>query len=108
MNRSGFFKGYALLLSFVIGLLSSAVLADAPTEINIGVASVGIGGRPQIGGYWIAVAHAKGMLEEEFKKDGIKVNWFFFKTAGPGVNEAISNNLLDFAWQGDLPQIIGI
>lgn len=95
----------ALLLS-VFGLAGPA-LADAPQEINFGVANVGVGGRPQIGGSWMAVAHAKGLLEEEFKKDGIKINWTFFKTAGPGVNEAYTNKLLDFAWQGDLPQIIG-
>jgi sulfonate transport system substrate-binding protein len=96
----------ALALFFSLLGLSGAALADQPAEINFGVANVGVGGRPQIGGYWIAVAHAKGLLEEEFKKDGIKVNWNFFKTAGPGVNEALSNQLLDFAWQGDLPQII--
>jgi sulfonate transport system substrate-binding protein len=99
------FKSLALVLS-LSGLANFAV-ADVPTEINIGVAQVGIGGRPQIGGSSVAVTHAKGLLEEEFKKDGIKINWTFFKTAGPGVNEALSNKLLDFAWQGDLPQIIG-
>lgn len=31
----------------------------------------------------------------------------FFTTAGPGVNEAISNGLLDFAFQGDLPSLVG-
>ena len=105
MNTLRLFKAMALLLSLA-GLLPDMAWADKPPEIRIGIASVGIGGRPQIGGYWIAVAHAKGLLEEEFKNDGIKVNWFFFKTAGPGVNEAYSNNLLDFAWQGDLPQVI--
>ncbi len=94
------------MLLTLLALWSGTVWADKPSEINFGVASVGIGGRPQVGGNFIAVAHAKGMLEEEFKADGIKINWFFFKTAGPGVNEAYSNKLLDFAWQGDLPQII--
>lgn len=88
--------------------LHGAVFAEGkPSVINFGVASVGKGGRPQVGGSWIATAHSKGMLEEEFKADGIQVRWHFFKTAGPGVNEAYTNNLLDFAWQGDLPQIIG-
>ena len=98
-------RALALFLSLLGG--SGLALADNPAEINIGVANVGVGGRPQIGGSWLAVAHAKGLLEEEFKKDGIKINWTFFKTAGPGVNEAYSNKLLDLAWQGDLPQIIG-
>lgn len=105
MKTLGMFRPLAMLLT-LLALWSGTVWADKPSEINFGVASVGIGGRPQVGGNFIAVAHAKGMLEEEFKADGIKINWFFFKTAGPGVNEAYSNKLLDFAWQGDLPQII--
>lgn len=81
--------------------------AEVPKEINFGVASIGLGGRPFVGGSVASVAHVKGWLEEEFRAEGIKVNWHFFKTAGPGVNEAYSNRALDFAWQGDLPQLIG-
>jgi sulfonate transport system substrate-binding protein len=81
--------------------------AEVPKEINFGVASIGLGGRPFVGGSVSSVAHVKGWLEEEFRAEGIKVNWHFFKTAGPGVNEAYSNGALDFAWQGDLPQLIG-
>ncbi|WP_348759853.1 ABC transporter substrate-binding protein [Candidatus Methylocalor cossyra] len=84
-----------------------AAVAAVPTEINFGVASVGLGGRPFVGGSVVSVVHVKGWLEEEFKDQGIKINWHFFKTAGPGVNEAYSNGVLDFAWQGDLPQLIG-
>jgi len=35
------------------------------------------------------------------------VQWYFFRGAGPAVNEAIANNQLDLAYQGDLPSIIG-
>ncbi|UZR29585.1 ABC transporter substrate-binding protein [Methylococcus mesophilus] len=90
----------------VLGGLGGAS-AEVPKEINIGVASIGLGGRPYVGSSVAAVAHVKGWLEEEFKADGIRVNWHFFKTAGPGVNEAYTNGKLDFAWQGDLPQLIG-
>ena len=31
----------------------------------------------------------------------------FFKGAGPAVNEALSNKQIDFAYQGDLPQVVG-
>ncbi|CAL1240369.1 ABC transporter substrate-binding protein [Candidatus Methylocalor cossyra] len=97
----------ALVLPSLIALHLPVLAEDKPSIVNIGVANVGQGGRPQIGGSWIATAHAKGMLEEEFKADGIQIRWHFFKTAGPGVNEAYTNRLLDLAWQGDLPQIIG-
>jgi sulfonate transport system substrate-binding protein len=105
MKFSKLFKRAAFSLA-VLALHGAAFAEDKPTVINFGVANVGQGGRPQIGGNWIATAHAKGLLEEEFKADGIQIRWHFFKTAGPGVNEAYTNNLLDFAFQGDLPQII--
>jgi sulfonate transport system substrate-binding protein len=71
------------------------------------VASVGVGSRPFMGGNSVGLTHARGLLEQELKKDGIEVKWSFFQGAGPAVNEAIANNLLDLAWQGDLPSIIG-
>lgn len=37
----------------------------------------------------------------------MRIEWYFFKGAGPAVNEAFANNQLDFAIQGDLPEIIG-
>lgn len=98
---------------FSLGILSAALIAATPAwadpakVIRIGVASVGTGGRPVFGGASVANAQVRGLLEEEFKKDGIKVEWNFFKGAGPAVNEALANKLLDFAWQGDLPAIVG-
>ena len=80
--------------------------AEAST-IRIGVAQPAIGSPPGFGGSAIAIAHAKGWFEEEFKKDGVQVEWLFFKGAGPAVNEALTNGQLDFAVQGDLPAIIG-
>ncbi len=77
-----------------------------PDVIRIGVAQPGIGNPPVFSGSSAAVANAKGWVEEEFKADGIKVEWFFFKGAGPAVNEALSNQQLDFAFQGDLPAIV--
>ncbi len=56
--------------------------------------------------YSTALAYTDGVLEEEFKKDGVKMEWQFFKGAGPAVNEALVNKQLDFAWQGDLPSIV--
>jgi sulfonate transport system substrate-binding protein len=51
--------------------------------------------------------HLKGLLEEEFKADGIKVAWSFLRGAGPAVNELYANGLADISPLGDLPFIIG-
>ena len=47
------------------------------------------------------------MLEKEFQKDGIKVQWNNFKGAGPAINESYANGLVDITWLGDLPALIG-
>jgi len=89
-------------------LLAPAAVAQEPVTIRIGFASVGIDNRQFAGGSSAAIAHANRYVEDEFKTDpAIKVEWFFFKGAGPAVNEAFANGQLDFAIQGDLPQVIG-
>jgi sulfonate transport system substrate-binding protein len=55
----------------------------------------------------LATAHLRGAFEEEFKKDGIRIDWNFLKGAGPAVNELYANGLLDFSTLGDLPSVIG-
>lgn len=92
-----------------VALCAGAGLAAAatPAVIRIGVAQPAHGTPPTIAGSTIAIAHATGAIEQEFKPDNIKVEWYFFKGAGPAVNEALSNRQLDFAFQGDLPSIIG-
>ncbi|MFU8925707.1 ABC transporter substrate-binding protein [Acinetobacter puyangensis] len=46
------------------------------------------------------------LFEKEFAHDKIKVEWHFFKGAGPAINEALANKQLDLAFLGDLPMII--
>ena len=87
--------------------LSLQVHASNPKEIRISVSSAGEGGKPKVGGGYSATAHLRGVLEEEFKKDGIRVQWLFFPGAGPATNEALANGKVDFAFQGDLPSIVG-
>jgi sulfonate transport system substrate-binding protein len=102
------FKRLGLAALVLAALISQTAFAiEKPTIINFGVANAGIGGRPNVGGASVGIAHAKKLVEEELKSEGIEVRWHFFQTAGPGVNEALTNDLLDFAWQGDLPNIIG-
>lgn len=101
-------KTLTLLLSLsLLWPAAHAAEPDKPAVIRIGVAATGVGGRPFVGGGSFSTAHVNQYLEKEFEKDDIKVEWQFFKNAGPAVNEAYSSNHLDFAWQGDLPQLIG-
>src|SRR5476649_897234 len=93
-------------VALTASLFSSVQAAEPLKEIRIGVATVGVGGKPVAGGTAFNTAQIKGLIDDEFKKDGIKVEWSFFKGAGPAVNEALANKQLDFAWQGDLPAIV--
>jgi sulfonate transport system substrate-binding protein len=88
-------------------LATGAARADAPSVIQIAYPGVGVGNRPFVGGSSVAVMHLQGLLEEEFRKDGIKVNWTFARGAGPAVNEMYANGLADFSLLGDLPSIVG-
>jgi len=102
-------------LSWLLGALSLlqvvplAVQADEgkPAEIRIAFSSAGASGRPLAGGSSLATSHLHAALEEEFKKDNIKIKWFFNVGAGPATNEQFANKLIDFASHGDLPLIVG-
>jgi sulfonate transport system substrate-binding protein len=98
------FLRFAVIFSL---LVAAPVHAQQPAVIRFGVSSAGVGNPPRITTGSVAVAQAKGYLEEEFKKDNIKVEWIFFKGQGPAVNEALTNDQLDFTTLGDLPAIIG-
>jgi sulfonate transport system substrate-binding protein len=79
-----------------------------PLTVRIGFASVGADNKQFSGGSSAAIAHSEHYLDEELRDlPDVKIEWSFFKGAGPAVNEAFANNQLDFALQGDLPQIIG-
>jgi sulfonate transport system substrate-binding protein len=98
---------YLSLTLAALAVASGAARADKPSEIRIAFPGVGAGNRPFVGGHSTAVLHLKGMLEEEFRKDGIKVTWTFLRGAGPAVNELYANGLVDFSLLGDLPSIVG-
>jgi len=97
----------AALLIAVLALLPGLAVAQAPAEIRLVYPGVGVGNRPAAAGNAVATMHLRGMLEEEFQKDGIKITWSFLRGAGPAVNEAYANGLADFSLLGDLPSIIG-
>lgn len=92
--------------SLVLALFTLAAQAQNPNVVRIGVANGGVGTPPRTGGSTVGIVNARGLLEKEFERDGIQVQWIFFKGAGPAVNEALVNKQLDFAWQGDLPSIV--
>ncbi|MGC3944560.1 MAG: hypothetical protein QM762_08585 [Chryseolinea sp.] len=94
----------------LIGLSGVARAADGakPTTIRIGFPNAGSGGRPLPTTGFTANAVFLGELEKEFKADGIKIEWKYYVGAGPALNEAFANNLLDFCFgHGDLPVIVG-
>lgn len=93
--------GLTVLSSF------SPAYGEALTTVRIGVATAGGGNPISWGGSPGSVARLNGWLEEAFQADGVKVEWLFFKGAGPAVNEALSNKQIDFAYHGDLPSVVG-
>ncbi|WP_246038460.1 ABC transporter substrate-binding protein [Chitiniphilus eburneus] len=80
---------------------------DKPAVIRIAFSGAGTGGRPLGSGTTLAVAHQLGAIEKELKADNIKVVWNFLPGAGPATNEALASGLVDFAYHGDLPLIVG-
>jgi len=98
------------LLGFVLGTALATVpaLAD-PLTIRIGYPGVGADNRPFASGDIVAVAHAGHYVEDEFAQDpDIKIEWTFFRGAGPALNESLAAGHLDFAaGLGDLPSIVG-
>lgn len=87
-------------------LASPALRAKATRVLRFGVATGGVGTPPRTGSSSIGLVNAQGLLEKAFEREGVRVEWIFFKGAGPAVNEALVNRQLDLAWQGDLPSIV--
>ncbi|MEI7444061.1 MAG: ABC transporter substrate-binding protein [Burkholderiales bacterium] len=84
-----------------------AVRASAPpSTLRIGIATGGVGTPVRHGGSTTALVRNAGEIERAVAADGTKVEWIFFKGAGPAVNEALVNRQIDLAWQGDLPSIV--
>jgi sulfonate transport system substrate-binding protein len=97
----------AAIAGSLLGLAPQRAAAE-PLTVRIGFASVGADNRQFSGGSSASVAHSEHYVEQELRDlPDVKIEWSFFKGAGPAVNEAFANNQLDFAIQGDLPQIIG-
>jgi sulfonate transport system substrate-binding protein len=98
----------ALVPAAFAGWSTPARPKDLPPVIRFGVANPPLGTPPAFSsGGTVALAYEKGWVDEAFRADGVKVDWIFFKGAGPAVNEALTNRQVDFAFQGDLPALVG-
>ncbi|PRB80020.1 nitrate ABC transporter substrate-binding protein [Pseudomonas sp. MYb185] len=95
-------------LPLILLLFSPFSFADPlPEVIRLGIANAGAGSPPRAAIGPLGIAQQHQLIEQELANDNIKVQWIFFKGAGPAVNEALSSRQIDFAAQGDLPSIIG-
>ena len=93
-------------IAAALAVLLVAPLAEADV-LRIGVAAAGGGDPVTFSGSSLGIVRNQQLLEKAFAGSGTEVQWFFFKGAGPVVNEALSNQQLDFAYQGDLPAVVG-
>jgi sulfonate transport system substrate-binding protein len=65
------------------------------------------GGRPTSAGI-VALAQYLGFFEQEFGKDGPKIEQIFFAGTGPAQNEALAQGAIDFGTYGGVPNVIGL
>ncbi|QKZ04848.1 ABC transporter substrate-binding protein [Pseudomonas eucalypticola] len=94
-----------LTLSLTL-LTHPAHAVTAPDVIRIGAPDLTTTAKPYAPGL-LGIAHDRQQLEQAFATQGIKIEWHFFRGAGPAINEAFANGQLDFAFLGDLAAIIG-
>ncbi|WP_028079944.1 ABC transporter substrate-binding protein [Solimonas soli] len=104
-NLSRAWQRFTALIAIVLFAVPSAWSAT-PNVIRVAAPDLSAGAKPAYAGQ-VDVLYTRHLLEDEFAKDGIRVEWSFFKGAGPAINEAFANQQLDFAFLGDLPPIVG-
>ena len=88
------------------GLLAFTAQAAELKEIRIAVPDLSAGTQHSAGGV-VDVLRDQQIYEKAFADQGIKIQWDFFKGAGPVINEAFANDQVDLAYLGDLAAIIG-
>ncbi|WP_093167256.1 hypothetical protein [Variovorax sp. YR216] len=75
--------------------------------IRLAAPEQGSAGKSFAGAGPVSLVYAQKALESEFEKDGVKIEWKFFKGAGPAINEALATGQLDVVFLGDLAGVIG-
>jgi sulfonate transport system substrate-binding protein len=97
----------AVLIVALAGICSAPAFAqEAPPKI-IRLAGPGNAEGKPFGTGSLGVLKVKGYLEDEFQKEGVRIDWQFPRGTGPAINEAFANGQLDFASYGGLPNIVG-
>ncbi|MDF3134909.1 sulfonate transport system substrate-binding protein [Pseudomonas extremaustralis] len=86
--------------------LAGLVQAADLKEIRIAVPDLSAGSQHSGGGI-TDVLRQQQIFEKAFADQGIKIQWNYFKGAGPVINEAFANGQVDLAYLGDLAAIIG-
>lgn len=95
------------LITLVAGTaLAGLVQAADLKEIRIAVPDLSAGTQNSGGGL-TDVLRSQQIFEKAFADQGIKIQWNYFKGAGPVINEAFANDQVDLAYLGDLAAIIG-
>lgn len=95
-----------LMTLFAGAALAGVVHAAELKEIRIAVPDLSAGTQHSGGGV-TDVLHEQQIFEKAFAAQGIKIQWNYFKGAGPVINEAFANGQVDLAYLGDLAAIIG-
>ncbi len=100
-------RNFARLLLGVSLLWGGSLFAsgDKPKVIRIGLGGSGFGKTYTTGVF--GYLKDQKLLEEEFKADGIRIEWNFFAGIGPELNTAFASNTVDISSYGDFPAIIG-
>ena len=106
MRRRNSFRLLILVLLSQLLSFSWAYAETPPQVIRIGVAAEGLGGRQYSYRLSLDIVRAQQLLEKEFASSGTKIEWHYFKAAGPAVSEALASHQVDFVFHGDLPSVI--
>lgn len=90
-----------------LSMAGSAFAAGLPQVIRLAAPEQGGAGKSFAGAGPVSLAYASRAIEAEFAKDNVKIEWKFFKGAGPAINEALATSQLDVVFLGDLASVIG-
>jgi sulfonate transport system substrate-binding protein len=77
-----------------------------PDVIRVGASATG-GTSNKASLYTWGALYERKLLEEEFEKDGIKIEWNFFRGATAALNEAFAAGVVDIGGIADLGSIVG-